>query len=342
MIVESITLNNVRNHESFSCHFSPGTTVIYGPNGAGKTTVLEAIHSIFQGSSFKGSDGDMLRSGADWYRMEMMTDRDRRSVGFSLDIDRPKKKIDIDGVVSTRMLGKHRYPVVVFSPDDLRLLSGSPSRRRQYLDRIITQITPSYGSVVRQYERSVTQRNKLLKTARSVDELFPWDVLIGERGANIIAARVAMINTINEQIQTTYPLVAQKMDDIKVAYSHQDQFSPQQIIYQLHSAFERDTQLGYTTVGPHRHDMVVTMRGGLAATTASRGENRTIILALKQSETDLIIERTKNTPIILLDDVFGELDDARRQQVIELFSGMQTIITSTHQFERFADSEISL
>lgn len=326
MIIESVSLANLRNHVRFTCHFSPDITLLYGKNGAGKTGVLEAVHIALRGTSFRGSDREIVASDKAMYGIDVVTDVDRRKITYARQTR--KKEITVNAVSSQRMLAKNRYPVVVFTPDDLRLLEGSPSRRRAYLDTMISQTSPSHMTTVRRYERALLQRNNLLKdTLATTDDIFPWDVLVAEYGSKIIEARLAMIGMINAQLREAYGAIAGAPEHVAVRYSHHEEHSPHHLLTQLKHSFAHDRRFGYTTIGPHRHDMIMYFRERLAAEVASRGENRTLVLALKQIETS-IIESEAKSPIVLLDDVYGELDDVRRRQLSHIFTGQQTIITS--------------
>lgn len=330
--LSAISLQNLRTHEAYSLALSPQVTVITGPNGSGKTSLLEALHVVLQGSSFKGSDSEILRRDAPWWRIEAILDGQQRIVTFNAEKATARKQFRADGRVMYRLSPKYKYPIVLFEPDDLRLLHGSPSRRRDFIDRFITQINPQYGVTIRKYERALRQRNNLLKRPEASPEaLFAWDVSLSEYGAYIIEQRTAFIERINAQLNDQYRSIAHTDDMVTVHYSHTligD--TKQKLINELTAHHHRDMAMGFTSVGPHRHDVTFAFNGSPALSVASRGEVRSIMLALKFIEVAIIEELLEKKPIILLDDVYSELDEKRRSQLIDSIEEYQTIITDTH------------
>lgn len=335
MAITSIRLRNFRNHTDISCEFSPDTNLIHGANGSGKTSILEAVYSIYRGASFRATAGDIIRRGAQWCSVQAEDETSRRSLGYSVDKQHQsiEKKITVDTVEYMRLPQKFKRPVVLFTPDDLQLTSGSPARRRRYLDTIITQSTPGYATTLRRYERAVTQRNNLLKSSRCTpDTIFSWNLLVAEYGSNIIQARIRLIEQMQRSITERYRLIAQTDDLLEVAYSARP-VSAKALLAQLEQSYVRDRDRGVTLVGPHRHDMNIFLNSSDVMATASRGETRSIILTMKQIEAAVYEEQLSINPIVLLDDVFGELDTGRRHRVADLFPGSQTIITSVDDIE---------
>lgn len=308
-------------------------TVITGQNGSGKTSLIEAVYVALQGSSFKGSDSDMLRTDCPWWRIDLsFTDNTKRTVKFDHSRVYGRKQFIIDEKTAYRLTSKHKYPVVLFEPDDLRLLNGSPTRRRQFIDRFISQLDPLYSSTLRKYERALKQRNNLLKKPSiSSDELFVWNVALSEYGAYIIEQRTAFIEQINSKLNDTYNDIAHSSDVVSVHYSHTSIGDvKQKLLSELHHHNERDKLYGTTSVGPHRHDVVFRFNNSPALSVASRGEVRTIVLALKFLEVGIIEQITNHKPIILLDDVFSELDVSRQKALSDTIRAHQIIITSTY------------
>lgn len=332
-IVSRVAVQNVRSHELYEVDLVPGVTVITGPNGSGKTTLLESIYIALQGTSFKGSDSDILRTDGPWWKIDLLLDgQDRRTVKFDPSKVSSRKQFVVDGKTTARLAPKNKYPVVLFEPEDLRLLNGSPARRRQFIDRFISQLNPLYGQSLRKYERALRQRNNLLKRFNtSPDELFAWDITLAEHGAYLIEQRIAFIEKINSQLNTAYHDIAETNDEIAVHYSHTFVGDiKQKILAELHLHVDRDKMLGNTSVGPHRHDVLFALNNSPALTNASRGEVRTIVLALKFLEVDIIEQLTGLKPLILLDDVFSELDLARQKALSDKTRKHQIVMTSTH------------
>lgn len=333
MIIRRLSVQHVRSHRAYEAALADGVTVITGPNGSGKTTLLEAVYLALQGTSFKGTDSDVLQQDSPWWRIDVITkDEDKRSASFDPARPSRRKQFIVDGKVSARLHPKHKYPVVLFEPEDLRLLNGSPARRRQFIDRFITQLNPVYGSSLRKYERALKQRNNLLKRQfLNKDELFAWDIAIAEHGAYIIEQRIAFIEQINQHLTSAYNDIADSKDDVSVHYSHTVVGDMKQwLLNELQANLDRDQLMGSTSVGPHRHDVIFKLNNSPALSIASRGEVRTIVLALKFLEVDIIEKLTDQKPIILLDDVFSELDVRRQRALSEHTKGHQIIMTSTH------------
>jgi DNA replication and repair protein RecF len=311
--------------------FSPEVTIITGANGSGKTSLLEAIYVSLQGSSFKGSDTDLLKKEAPWWRIDIsFDDTDNRVVKFYPEKVSSRKQFIIDNKTTARIPAKLKYPVVLFEPEDLRLLHGSPARRRQFIDRFIGQLNPLYGPSLRKYERALKQRNNLLKNLTvSDDELFAWNISLADHGAFIIEQRIAFIEQINQNLGRLYQEIAGTHDDVTIHYSHTFVGDvKQKLLNELQAHLPRDRYLGSTSVGPHRHDVIFQINNSPALSVASRGEARTIVLALKFLEVDIIEQLIDKQPIILLDDVFSELDASRQQLLTSQLNGHQIIITS--------------
>lgn len=329
--VKKLQVKNIRSHTSYGVDLSSDVTIITGPNGSGKTSLLEAIYLSLQGTTFKGVDSDMLRKEAPWWRIDTVLDDEQiRTIKFDPLKTTSRKQFIIDNKTTARIPAKLKHPVVLFEPEDLRLLHGSPARRRQFIDRFISQLNPLYGPTLRKYERALKQRNNLLKKQfMADDQLFAWNIALAEHGAYIIDQRIAFIEQINHQLSDIYQEIAGTHDDVSVHYSHTFVGDiKQKLLNELHAHLEKDKYLGNTSVGPQRHDIIFEINHSPALSTASRGEARTIVLALKFLEVDIIEQLTDKQPIILFDDVFSELDATRQKLLTSRLTGHQIIITS--------------
>ena len=331
--IKSLTVHNIRTHDSFALSLSAQVTLITGMNGSGKTSLIEAIYIALQGSSFKGTDSDVLRRNQPWWRIDIVfTDDTTRVVKFDPSRPSGKKQFVIDQKTSYRLPPKYKYPVVLFEPDDLRLLHGSPTRRRQFIDHFISQLDPLYSATLRKYERALKQRNNLLKKPDTTqDELFVWNVALSEYGSYIIEQRVQFIEQINSHLNEAYNAIAQSDDMVSMHYSHTAiDTVKQKMLHELHVNSERDKHLGYTSIGPHRHDVIFRYNDVPALSVASRGEVRSVVLALKFLEVEIIEKLTGKKPIVLLDDVFSELDESRQAALMSNSLGTQLIIATTN------------
>jgi len=328
--IKKLHVQHIRSHDDYSMEFSPEVTIITGANGTGKTSLLEAVYIALQGTSFRGADSEILRRECDWWRIDTLLDDQPRTIKFDSQKTTSRKQFEIDNKTTARIPAKLKHPVVLFEPEDLRLLHGSPARRRQFIDRFISQLNPLYGPTLRKYERALKQRNNLLKKQyMQDDELFAWNIALAEHGAFIIEQRIAFIEEINLNLSSLYQEIAGTHDDVSIHYSHTFVGDiKQKLLNELHAHLARDRSLGNTSVGPHRHDVIFEINNSPALSTASRGEARTIVLALKFLEVSIIEQLTDKQPIILLDDVFSELDANRQKLLTSQLKGHQIIITS--------------
>lgn len=327
MIIKSVKLTNFRNHSAYQLDCDDETSLILGANGCGKTSVLEAIYILTRGKSFRATDSEIIKRGTDFYRIELnyitgekiIATYDGKTKTF-LALDKKTK----------RLPKKSKYPVVLFQPSDLNLISHAPSRRRDYFDRIFGQFNESYSSSLSRYEKALRQRNELLKNDfLTKDALFSWNILLSKLGTELYNYRKKFIQDFNSFLTTTYRSIAENNDQVNIIYKTEaDQITDAKYLQTLEQSFEKDTFLGHTSFGVHRDDFIFEFNHKPADGSASRGETRSIILALKFIEANLIHDKTNLKPIILLDDVFSELDEARRHHLINNFKNHQVIITS--------------
>ena len=342
--INQLKVKNIRSHADISVNFTNNNTVITGNNGSGKTSLLEAIYIAFRGSSFKGSDKEILNNNSSWWRIDILTDDENITVKFDNTKNAKRKQFEIDEKIYYRLPHNHKKPIILFEPDDLRLIHGSPSRRRQFLDRFISQLDKNYSVVLSRYEKAIKQRNSLLqKEYITNDDLFAWNVMISDYGSKIVKTRNEYIKLLNETLNIVYKQISNEDIKVKLGYSHnENDFTETNFIKQLNNNFERDKFLKNTSVGPHRHDIIFEYNNGLASKIVSRGEARTLILALKMSELEITKNITLENPLILLDDVFSELDYSRQLSLSDMALDCQIIITSAHTPEKLKATKINL
>lgn len=327
MLIKSISLTNFRNHPAYSLECRPTTTLILGENGCGKTSVLEAIYILTQGKSFRATDKDILMRGADFYRIELEYDTGDTIIAT---YDGQQKNFRTQDKSTKRLPTKSKYPIILFLPSDLNMISGSPSGRRKYFDRFFATLSQDYASAISKYEKALTQRNKLLK-ADYLDQttIFPWNLILAKSGATILEMRNALSSQISTLLTPTYHSIADNTDEITLSYnSDLTGFTEERYLRLLEENYEKDRLLGHTTIGAHKDDYDFIFNSSPADGSASRGETRSIILALKFIEAKIINDTLSEKPIILLDDVFSELDATRRTALTNNFKDHQVIITS--------------
>jgi len=339
MIIREVRVSNIRPYGLYSVLLDPNITLILGRNGTGKTTLLESLYYLLQGTSFKGRDRDMIALGqskSHLLAVEAAGTERRASLELQFD-DKVKKLFTIEQKNTARLPAKHRQPVVLFEPDELRLLSSSPQRRRQFFDGILCRLYPQYATALSRYQRVVLQRNELLKhqgdTSAAIWDahLFAWDIKFTELADILVQHRHQFINLSNQHLSRIYTTMAGSEHGVTVAYQ-----SPlptasyaQNLLKQLEHRRHADAARGFTSLGPHRDDFLVSLDNHPAGETASRGEMRTIMLAYKLLEVELQQQTYGTNPLILMDDVFSELDSTREQQLMNALKNHQTIITAT-------------
>ncbi len=333
-MIDSLRLQKFRSYRDESFEFDQGVNIIVGPNASGKTNLLEALLVTMRGTSFRAKDTDLVAFGAPWARLDATGPDGVRTVKLMRqDSGLIKKEFVIHEQKLSRLSLQRTLPAVLFEPNHLLLLHGSPEPRRDYLDDLLELLVPGYTKTRRDYRRTLAQRNALLKHGSNVrQQLFAWNIRLSDLGAQIVRERAALTQRLNQKLG---PLYAELAGSRKagVAVSYQTGGEVEQygsiLLHQLEQRTEIDIERGFTTVGPHRDDMEVTFNGRLAALCASRGEARTVLLALKVIELGLVEEARSIRPLLLLDDVFSELDGQRRRALTQVTKGYQTFITTT-------------
>lgn len=338
MTLTRLAIHNIRNYDLASFDFSPHITLILGPNGSGKTSLLEAIYIMYRGASFRASGREVLAHDATTASIRLESKNEgTRALDISEDGEKLIKKFEVNGKKTFRLPAKERLPVVLFEPDELRMLSSSPERRRRFLDGVVSRLNPAYGTLLSRYQRTLLQRNELLKQHESTPKttweshLFAWDVKLAELASQLVTARRAFVAVSNHHLSELYSDMANANHTISVRYScsFSSETYQQQLLNTLTATATKDAYRGHTSIGPHRDDLELLLNHHPASETASRGELRTIMLAYKLLEVRLQEEQSSQTPLILLDDVFSELDTTRERHLMASLRPYQTIITAT-------------
>lgn len=324
-MIKSVRLTNFRSHETYKLECKKQTSLIVGENGCGKTSVLEAIYESLQGKSFRATDEEIIRRGAEYYRVEVVFDDGRKTV---VTYDGVRKQFLVGDKKYTRLPRGMKEPVVLFLPSDLHLVEASPGRRRDYFDRVVGELNDGYGSILSKYTKALRQRNELLKVAGvRGDELFSWNILLAKYGCSLRKARRRYIEELNTKLTEVYRTIADNQDEVAVEYQAEDG-SESEYLARLEADFGRDVALGHTSYGAHRDGYEFIFNGVAADGSASRGEVRSVVLAMKFIEAELIYEVKSKRPLVLLDDVFSELDEKRQKCLVKNFKDNQVVITS--------------
>ncbi|HEX2615733.1 MAG TPA: DNA replication and repair protein RecF, partial [Nitrososphaera sp.] len=243
------------------------------------------------------------------------------------------KVFEIAGKSYKRLNFERSVPTVLFEPNHLQLVTRGPDQRREYFDELLERTSIEFKPQAAGYRRALAQRNSLLKQGprRAASQLFAWNVRLSELGGNVAAARQGLVDDINKGISRTYGGIAGKRSRVKIKYASHfpaEHYSSR-MLAKLEVTVDADMERGFTGYGPHREDIVFYLNDQPVSETASRGETRSLVLALKIFELKLV-EKIRQTPaIFLLDDVFSELDGARRRALVDYLNDRQVIITTT-------------
>lgn len=329
----NLRLQNYRSYTDESFEFSPEVNIVVGPNASGKSNLLEAILVLSCGFSYRAKDDDLIRLESAWARLDGRLEAGNRTLKLERSATGLKKTYDFDGQSRSRFTARQTVPAVLFEPNHLLLLHGQPDSRRQFLDDLIEKIDPSYGSTRTHYKRALSQRNALLKRQPKDlnQQIFVWDLRLSELGGRIAQKRLNLVEQIDSQINELYKNIAKAKTKISINYVSRlpiDNYETS-LLKKLNESIELDKLRGFTAYGPHRDDIELKFDGVTAPLVASRGETRTALLALKIFELKLLETASGRRPILLLDDVFSELDGRRRHALTDYLKKYQSFVTTT-------------
>ena len=335
-MISNINLRQFRSYLNQSFEFDPGVNIIVGPNGSGKTNLLEAIHLISINKTFRPvSLRDLIMTNRTSLKIASLDNNDlNRNLTITSDQDTTTKDYQVNEVKYKRLPLEKTIPVVLFEPSNLSVFSGSPERRRKYFDDLIEKVSPGFDSIRNKYLRTLTQRNNLLKKQNlSQDELFAWNIKLSELASQIIEKRHQLVDDLNKTINGIYNQISANKPKYEIEIKYLSKWDKQQYSSKMLKHLQENSHIerivGHTQVGPHKEDMKVYLNQKDSVLIASRGENRTLLLALKIQELSYIEEMRQQKPILLLDDVFSELDGKRRKHLTNLIESHQTFITTT-------------
>ncbi len=327
---------NYRNYSQLSIEFSKNVNVFIGDNAQGKTNVLEAIYYCgFARSHRTNKDRELVRWNTDRALINLYVKRDRLDKKISIAILRDgKKAINVNSIKISKiseLIGA--LNVVIFSPEDLKIVKESPGLRRKFLDMELSQLDPKYYYNLVQYNKVINERNSVLKN-RNLDEyiLDIYDAQLGKFGKYIIEQRLRYIEKLNEHGGTIHKDITSGKESIEFKYISSIKLKgslEQDIIAVLRSSRQKDMEKGLTTHGPHRDDLSIFINGIDAKSFGSQGQQRTSVLTIKFASLRIIKEQTGEYPVLLLDDVLSELDFSRKKYILSSIQDIQTVITCT-------------
>ena len=346
MIIKSLELQDYRNYDSLNLAFDKGTNILYGDNAQGKTNILEAIYLSAITKSHKGSkDRDIVNFHKEEAHIRTFLEKDgvetrvdmhlrkSKSKGIAIDGQKIKKAADLLGLCN----------VVFFSPEDLGIIKDGPAERRRFVDMELCQLDGFYLYNLNHYNKIVNQRNKLLKdmyfNPDLKDTLNIWDSQLVSFGSKIIERRKLFVEQLNEIIYGIHKRLSGDKEEIHIQYEPDVEI--EEFEKKLQYSQEKDIKLKQTTVGPHRDDFSFIVENVDIRKFGSQGQQRTAALSLKLSEIELVKKITKDTPILLLDDVLSELDSNRQNYLLNSIGDIQTIITCTG-LEEFVNNRFEI
>ncbi len=326
------TLENFRNYRKADLQWTSGETLlIHGQNGQGKSNLLEAVGILVWGRSWRTQKlREVIMWGENHARITSEWDREKIEFAISRMPEKKLFKNNDQSVLASEFVGQ--LNAVLFTPEDLNLIYGEPQDRRRFLDRLLIQSDSSYLEALTQFGKVLKQRNELLRKLNSRPdrewELEIWDMKLVEFAEEIWKKRQALVAELSQNLSEDYSDLAGRKQKIKLHYAT----PPVDYSAELVARRREDLRQNHTTLGPHRDDWNLLIDREPAVSFASRGECRSLVLALKLAELVTLKNRGR-TPMLLLDDVFSELDADRSRKLLNAIAGQSTLITSTEKIE---------
>jgi DNA replication and repair protein RecF len=336
VLISNLNLTNYRSYSTLDLILEPGISIFVGKNGEGKTNIAEAIlYLTFLSSHRASGNTPLIKLGNQSAYIRAKVKYPQREILVELEINSDKanrakvnqnqvrSQKEIFGIVQT----------IYFSPEDLDIVRGDPSERRRFIDQLLTLRSPRVAGVISDYERAVKQRNSLLKTRASTDALNPWDKQVAELGGELITLRMSALDELKPLFNQVYKGISESKpaqiiykSSIENPTLNQTENS-EKILERLINNRSAESERGLTLTGPHRDDLLLILGEHLVKGYASHGESWSIALSLKLATYNLL-KSDGLSPILILDDVFSELDEERRERLVEIAKkAEQTIIT---------------
>lgn len=336
MYIKKIQILNYRNYKSLNITLGKNVNVFMGDNAQGKTNILEAIYyCAFARSHRTSKDRELINWNAENAFVSVLVGRDRLDKTIDINILKDGKKAISINKIKASKIGElfGNFNVVMFSPEDLRIIKDSPGVRRKFIDMELCQLGSKYYYNLVQYNKVLNERNILLKS-RKVDKdvLDIYDIQLANFGCNIIKERLNYINKLNFYGKNIHKDISSGKEDVEFKYisTVKDLKNIEDCFYeQLKKNRNKDIEKGLTSIGPHRDDFIVLINGIDTKSFGSQGQQRSAVLTMKFSSLKIIKELTSEYPVLLLDDVLSELDFNRKRYILSTIGEIQTIITCT-------------
>ena len=340
MIIKKVQLTNFRNYDYALIDFSSGISLIAGSNAQGKTNLVESLVLASTAKSPRTSNlQDLIKDGKQSAFADVVVERNFGEVKISFSLNsKGEKKFSVNGNEVSKIGDVFGNMVVIyFCPNDLEIVSHSPAERREFMDTDISQLSGAYYNLLQRYNKILAQRNRLLKMEKNrdvlVSQLAVWNEQLASCAALIIKTRKGFIEKIKVPAKEAMQYISSSKDELEIEYIGARGQTAEEIKVELLKGLEynldRDVELGYTTIGPHRDDIYLGLNGKDARSFSSQGQQRSIVLALKLAEVEIFKNEMGESPTLVLDDVFSELDTTRQRKLYEKMKDFQTIITGT-------------
>ena len=350
MRIKKLKVENFRNLENLDIEFSEGVNIIYGNNAQGKTNIIESIYIFSFGKSFRANkDIELLKFDKEYFLSNIkIIKKDRElEMDFGFDKISNKKMIKVNGVIQKKIsdiIGK--LNVVVFKPEDIKIVTDSPSIRRKYIDYLISSMSKSYLENITKYKKVMEERNNLLKEiklrlkgSKNLDEtdsnfLDVYDKLLSKLNCEIYNERKRVIEKLNNYIYDIHLKLTENYinnEKLHIKYVSNVAEDNQKMYNNLSKSRLTDINKGYTSLGIHRDDYIISINSLDVSIYGSQGQKKSSIISLKLSELKVIEEVIGEKPVLLLDDYMSELDEKRRLKFLDIIEDIQIIITTTHK-----------
>lgn len=350
MRIKKLKVENFRNLENLDIEFSEGVNIIYGNNAQGKTNIIESIYIFSFGKSFRANkDIELLKFDKEYFlsNIKIMKKDRELEMDFGFDKISNKKMIKVNGVIQKKIsdiIGK--LNVVVFKPEDIKIVTDSPSIRRKYIDYLISSISKSYLENITKYKKVMEERNNLLKEiklrlkgSKNLDEtdsnfLDVYDKLLSKLNCEIYNERKRVIEKLNNYIYDIHLKLTENYinnEKLHIKYVSNVAEDIEKMYNNLSKSRLNDINKGYTSLGIHRDDYIISINSLDVSIYGSQGQKKSSIISLKLSELKVIEEVIGEKPVLLLDDYMSELDERRRLKFLDIIEDIQIIITTTHK-----------
>ena len=350
MRIKKLKVENFRNLENLDIEFSEGINIIYGNNAQGKTNIIESIYIFSFGKSFRANkDIELLKFDKEYFlsNIKIMKKDRELEMDFGFDKISNKKMIKVNGVIQKKIsdiIGK--LNVVVFKPEDIKIVTDSPSIRRKYIDYLISSISKSYLENITKYKKVMEERNNLLKEiklrlkgSKNLDEtdsnfLDVYDKLLSKLNCEIYNERKRVIEKLNNYIYDIHLKLTENYinnEKLHIKYVSNVAEDIEKMYNNLSKSRLNDINKGYTSLGIHRDDYIISINSLDVSIYGSQGQKKSSIISLKLSELKVIEEVIGEKPVLLLDDYMSELDERRRLKFLDIIEDIQIIITTTHK-----------